>query len=165
MIGANASAQVGTGIYNAPDLWQSAYSPKVEGSVQTRAVVIGTKEYFVAKGISPGMASILGIKQPIATMHDVNGDTPAQAMAFLPLIDALQGSGFHDASGLWTFHLNLGASIVRVTGGTIEISGGVVTKASTTELQSGHRMNFSWAYTHLNSAPRIVIPAIAKVAG
>ena len=160
----NATAQVGTGIYNAPDLWQGAFSP-IEGSIQTRAVVVGTKEYVVEKGNTRGLASILGIKQPIATMHDANGNTPAQEFAFFPLIDALQGSGFHDVSGLWSFHLNLGYSTVRVTGGTIEISDGVVTKATTTELQSGHRLNFSWAFTHLNSAPRIVIPPIAKVTG
>lgn len=34
-----------------------------------------------------------------------------------------------------------------------------------TEVQSGHTMILSYVYMHLSSAPRIVIPTIANVAG
>lgn len=162
----NAGTQVGTGIYNRPNLWEGAFS-LTGGSIQTRGVFVGNSEYVETQGGSPAFRSslVLNMHEPIATVGNVGGRTPAQRMAFSPLIDALQGSGFHDVSGLWTVHLNLGVSTVRVTGGTIEVSGGVVTRATTTEVQNGHTMILSYRYMHLNSAPRIAIPANARSAG
>jgi len=151
----------GTGIYNAPDLWQGPYS-LTAGQVQTQAIWIGDSEYAVARGRGPGLNALLEMHQPISTLHSEDGMSPAQMMAFSPLTAALHGSGFRDVSGVWMFHLHLGLSSARLTAGTIEIAGGVINKATTIEVLNGHVITLSYTYSQFNSAPHILIPAVAK---
>lgn len=153
----------GTGIYNAPDRWQGAFCYVCGNAVQTRAVVIGDKEFVVATGGGVGIEQFLKLHQPIAHLHDVNGATPAQQMAFPAIVDARFGTGFRELSGVWTFALSLGTTNARVTGGTLRISGGFVNRASISETQNGQTISIVYSFFHLNNAPRIVVPKIAIV--
>lgn len=159
-------SQTGTAIYNAPNLWEGAYSSSTSSSIETRPVLVGDSEYIETRGRGPSLRPTLNrlLPEPFATMKNLHGKSPAQQLAFAPMIDALQGSEFSDTSDVWTFHLDLGTATVPVTRGTITVSGKFVTQATFTEVIDGHSRTFSYRYTHLNAAPRIARPATARIA-
>ena len=83
-------------------------------------------------------------------------------MAFLALIDARIGTSFHRISGGWAFKLDIVRGNIVVTGGTIELSDGRVVMATIEESEAGQKVESSSTYSHVNAAPAIEIPAVAR---
>lgn len=91
----NAPPLTGTAIYNTPDIWEGALSSSSPCSPAIRGVFVGNSEYLVSQGDSSAFNSSVALKmhEPISTTRYVDGRSPAQFIAFTPLIDAQHGLG------------------------------------------------------------------------
>jgi hypothetical protein len=164
-------AVVGPAIYQAPDRWAGTLSPSNSGSehsISLRTVVIGDSEYEepIARVAGQGLGVLRMLHHPVATLHESAGLTPAQQLAFLPLVDVNHGHAFDRIGGTWAFESGVNERGVTVIGGEVWLSDACgtgpkpcVSQASLTEEMSGRMITATWIFNDIDRAPRVQNPS------
>jgi hypothetical protein len=148
----------GPAIYQAPDRWAGPLLNAPNDGVSRRNVVIGDAEYAVP--VPDAGAGILGdLRQPVAHLHESDGMTPAQQLAFGPVLSAQFGTDFNRTAGGWTFHLDIVEGNIRETRGTIRLRDGYVGEANIAfVIRNGDSGELAFTYLQIDAAPAIALP-------
>ncbi len=156
-------------VYQAPDRWEGPVSPPTSTgggqSGSTRPVIIGDWEYEVLVGSPRGPGVFAFLRLPPQHLSEPLGLPPAQAVTFVPLVDARLGHDFRRRHDTWTFRDHLGGAGAALTGGSITLAGGLVHRATIDENEAGHRLVLRSVYSDFNRAPLVPTPPKARTAG